>query len=218
MSDDREEPLRGDRSGKAGAWKDFASSALLVTAVGGILIAGFILKVDRGSAAGRTEQEAEAAPPASIVLGTTVAPDPAPAVPTPSPSPAPTVELPLAAAPSTPPAPPAPAADADAGDPLFEKLAVRAAGDLPRLAAARGPWTAQLMVACRVATVDRVVTSARGAAKLYILPAEVHGDACFRVCWGSYASAKDAASAADLPKTLRGKDKIAAVEIAKVAR
>jgi septal ring-binding cell division protein DamX len=101
-------------------------------------------------------------------------------------------------------------------DPVLSKLATRAEADCGRLAKARGRWTAQLLVACKPETVDRVLANARGSRDLYVLPAHVNEDACFRVCFGTYATSKEAAAASDLPKALRGKDKIGAVEIAKV--
>jgi hypothetical protein len=61
-----------------------------------------------------------------------------------------------------------------------------------------------------------LVAAARGASQLYVLPAEMNGASCFRVCWGSYGNAKDAAAAADLPKALRSSDRPGAVLIAKV--
>jgi septal ring-binding cell division protein DamX len=96
------------------------------------------------------------------------------------------------------------------------RLASRAEADCARLAKARGRFTAQLLVACKPETVERVLAASSGSAKLYLLPATVKGDACFRVCYGDYATAKDAAAAADLPAALRGKDKLGAAEIAKV--
>jgi hypothetical protein len=208
MSDEREESLPRRRTGSAGGWKDLASSALLIGAVLVILIGGFVLKSERApDAAVRS-----APPPESPVLGSTIVPETVPDSPVPD-SPVPPESVP-AALPVTArrvegPAPPS--------DPVLEGLATRAATDLSRLSASDNAWTAQLLVACRAETVERIIAGSKGASKLYVLPAEVKGDACFRVCWGTYRSQKDAAAAADLPKGLRGKDKIGAVEIAKVA-
>jgi septal ring-binding cell division protein DamX len=99
---------------------------------------------------------------------------------------------------------------------LTARLAIRAKDDCVRLATARGRFTAQLLVACRAETVDRLLDTATESTKLYVLPATVHDDSCFRVCFGTYATAQQAAAAADLPATLRGKDKIGAVAVAKV--
>jgi septal ring-binding cell division protein DamX len=101
-------------------------------------------------------------------------------------------------------------------DPLVARLAARAEDDSARLAKARGRWTAQLLVACKPETVDRLLANAGGTGGLFVLPAQVKEEPCFRVCFGTYASAQEAAAASGLPKALRGKDKIAAVEVAKV--
>jgi septal ring-binding cell division protein DamX len=133
-------------------------------------------------------------------------PDPVPAE-APPPAKAASVRVPQPmAAPAQEPAP----------DPLGLKLATRAEADTGRLTKAKGRFTAQLLVACKAETVDRLLGAGAGSTKIYVLPAQVKADACFRVCYGTYATAKDAAAAADLPKALRGKDKIGAVEIAKV--
>jgi len=213
MSDEREETLRGGSASGTGGWREFASSALLVGAVLTILAAGFLLKTERTADPG-TPSPAEA--PAEILLGSTITPEvatPESAV-APTPTSAPALEPPEA--PARPAA--APADPSVTADPLFEKMANRAGADLARIATARNAWTAQLLVACRLETVDRVLAASKGAATLYVLPVEVHGDACFRICWGAYKTAKDAAAAADLPKALRGKESVRAVEIAKVIR
>ena len=101
-------------------------------------------------------------------------------------------------------------------DPLLMTLATRAAADAGRLAKAKGRWTAQLLVACKPETVDRLLAASAGAGKLYVLPARVKDEACFRVCFGDYATPKDALAAEDLPPALRGKEKIGAAEIARV--
>jgi hypothetical protein len=186
MSEEPEAAPEKSRSGNS-SWKDFLSSALLIGAVGAILLAGWILKGD----------------PAPKSTESTIVPDLPPAESAPAAG--------LAAE-----APPAPDPIPAALDPKLERLAHRAADDLGRLAGVRGPWTAQLVVACRPETVDRLVAAARGASQLYVLPAEMNGASCFRVCWGSYGNAKDAAAAADLPKALRSSDRPGAVLIAKV--
>jgi len=191
MSDDQERTAGRGRLG----WRDFLSSAFLIGAVAAILFTGWILKGDRP----------QTPPPAApaVTLGSTIVPEPQPDEPPP------------AAAPPEPQAA-AIAADEPPLDPRLDKLARRVADDLDRLSAARGSWAAQLVVACRPETVLRMLDAAGGARKLYVLPAEVRGDACFRVLWGSYANPKDAAAAADLPPSLRSKEKPGAVEIAKV--
>lgn len=180
--------------------KGLTSSALLVAAVAAIMVAGMFLR-----SAGRNEVLPEAAraaaPVLSLPLGAPVAPETQPIETVPAPAKAPPAK---AFVPERPP------------DPLVVNLATRARADCGRLAQARGPFTAQLIVACKPETVDRLLGAAAGTSKIYVLPASVNDDACFRVCFGDYPTSKEAAAAADLPKALRGKERVGAVEIAKV--
>ena len=185
---EEQESARERRPARESGVRGFVSSALLVGAVAAILLAGWMLK---GS-------PPPPAPPAApeLKLGASV-----PVAPAPEPS---------STAPEAPvPEPIAPPQEAPVAAP-------KAVDDAGRLAATGGAYTAQLLVACRADTVERLRAEARGADKLYVLPATVHGNACWRICWGSYGNAKEAAAAADLPKALRGKEHPGAVEIAKV--
>ncbi len=185
-----------------GAGRGFRSSLLLVGAVLAILVAGMLLR-SNGLNEAQRPAAAPASPPALVLpLGTTITPELQPAVTQ--------EEAPSTAASSTGATAPL------AADPLLLALATRAEADCGRLAKYRGRFTAQLLVACKPETVDRLLGIAHGSNKLYVLPARVKDDACFRVCFGAYATFKEAAAAADLPKALRGKEKIGAVEIAKV--
>lgn len=191
-------------------------SALLVAAVAAIMLAGALLQ-----SSGRTEfprPQAGASPPAApLPLGSTITPEIAPDSPAPSVAaePAPLLQ-PAARATATATPPRAEPELPVEVPPLVLKLATRAEVDCDRLAKARGPWTAQLLVACKPETVERLLGAAQGSTRVYVLPARVKDDACFRVCFGDYATATEAALAADLPTTLRGKDRIGAVAIAKV--
>ena len=189
------------------AGKGFMSSALLVAAVGAVLLAVLMLKC---APPGPAERPPAAA--AAPTLGSSISPERAPAAAPPAeeepPLPPPRFEPRLAPRAALP-------AAAEV-DPAVLTLANRAEADCGRLAKAAGRWTAQLLVACRPETVARVLSAGANATKIYVLPARVKDDACFRVCYGSYASAKDAAAAVDLPKALRGSERIAAVEIVKV--
>ena len=190
---EEQESARESRGTRESGVRGLVSSALLVGAVGAILLAGWAL---RGSP---PPPPAAAAP--EVKLGTTVP-----------------VEAPAPPAAEAPEAPqPEPEAEVTPPEPEAKPAAVaKPVDDAGRLAATGGAYTAQLLVACRAETVDRLRSEARGADKLYVLPANVHGNACWRVCWGSYRNAKDAAAATDLPKALRGKERPGAVEIAKV--
>jgi septal ring-binding cell division protein DamX len=199
MGDKRESTPREGGGTAGGGLREFASSALLLSAVAAILLAGLAL---------RSEPAREREPPAPEAARP-VLPEPAQPSPSAAPSAPPPVGLPEppASARVTAPSP---------EEPDLAALAARAADDLARIGRAPGTWTAQLVVACKPGTVDRLVRQARGASKLYVLPADVHGASCFRVCWGSYANAKDAAAARDLAAPLRGADPVRAVLITKV--
>ena len=192
-----------------GAGKGLVSSALLVAAVALILVAGMFLR-SSGPREARKLAAVAASPAPSIPLGSIITPEPQ-AEGQAETAPATWAEpVPVKAAP--PKAPPAGLPT----DPLVLSLAARARDDFERLAKARGRWTAQLIVACKPQTVERLLDAAPGSAGIYVLPASVNDEACFRVCFGTYATSKEAAAAADLPKALRGKERIGAVEIAKV--
>ncbi len=111
------------------------------------------------------------------------------------------------AEPSAPPEPPGAA----------ESLAERARTDVARLSRFPDRYTAQLAVACRLSNVERLLRESRGSSSFYVLPAVVAGRACFRICWGTYASREEAARAADLPGALRAAEpRPRAVRVAEV--
>jgi len=72
-----------------------------------------------------------------------------------------------------------------------------------KLARRPGKWTLQIAVICNPQNVERLLTSAGGSDRLYLLPATLQGASCFRVCWGVYADSKQAATALDLPASLK---------------
>jgi septal ring-binding cell division protein DamX len=78
-------------------------------------------------------------------------------------------------------------------------LAARAEADRDRLVNGGGSFTIQLMVACDADNAARHVGAAGGAPELYVLPFTLDGNACFRLCWGSYATRTAAESAGNLP-------------------
>jgi septal ring-binding cell division protein DamX len=165
--------------------------ALLVAAVLLILGAGFVLSTD----APKENRQAPGPPPPAATM-----PLPVPDVEAPAEAPR-TVEEPAVKEPVPEPIP---------------ELSRRSADDLTRLGQSSGRYTAQLVVACKPETVDRLIAAAHGAKSLYVLPAQVKGQACFRVCWGSYGTQDDAARAADLPAALRSAERPRAVEIVSV--
>jgi septal ring-binding cell division protein DamX len=203
----------------------FASSVFLVAAVASVMVAGIFLKSE---ALHKAPPAVVAASSESVLpLGTTITPElPPPELPPqdlpPEDLPSqdlPPEDLPPQDLPSSEPVEAPPAAEPERApdvDPVVVRLVARAQDDCARLAKSRGRWTAQLLVACKPETVDRLLVNAGGAAGLYVLPAQVRDEPCFRVCFGTYATPKEAAVASDLPKALRGKEKIGAVEIGKV--
>lgn len=186
-----------------GDGKGVMPSAFLLAAVVLVMVTGRVLKTDVSRSLARAPGPASPAP--SLPLGSTISPEFSPVAPS-AIDPATEVEQEPVAE-STP---------AETADPLADKLAARVEVDCGRLAKSSAPWTAQLLVACKPETVDRILGMAQGSNSLYVLPVQVKGDACFRLCYGTYQTQKNAALAADLPRALRGKERIGAILIAKV--
>jgi septal ring-binding cell division protein DamX len=105
------------------------------------------------------------------------------------------VPAPLAAAEPVP-APPPPQDVEPVG------LAGRTRADLGRAAARAEAWTLQLVVACREEGVQRLLDAAAGDDRLYVLPREVEGRACWAVTWGTFSSEAEAVAASP-PAALR---------------
>ncbi len=178
-------------------------SAFLLAAVAVVMVTGMVLKTDVSRNLARAPGPASPGP--SLPLGSTITPEFSPAAPS---AIDPETEIEQEPVPESTPA--------ETADPLADRLAARVTVDCGRLAKLSGPWTAQLLVACKLETVDRILGMAQGSSSLYVLPVQVKNDACFRLCYGAYQTQKDAARAADLPRALRGKERIGAVLIAKV--
>jgi uncharacterized protein DUF4388 len=76
------------------------------------------------------------------------------------------------------------------------QLAEAARGFAAHLRAApRGTTSVQLLVACSGETVQKAVANV-SSPELYIVPVRFQGKDCYRLCWGLYTSAPQAASAA----------------------
>ena len=56
---------------------------------------------------------------------------------------------------------------------------------------------------CRPDNTRRILQKASGSERLFLVPLPARGSTCYRVCWGLYPSAKEAAAAPDLPAFLR---------------
>jgi septal ring-binding cell division protein DamX len=146
--------------------------------------------------------EPTAAATTAPVPGATPAPTPV-ATPPPTPAPRPTATPRLTPTPRPTPAPVAPAGDAHA------LLAQGALPDAARAFAgqltpgARSRFTLQVLVACAPENVQKAVSTVPSQ-ELLVLPVEVKGRACYRLCWGVYDS-RPAAEAAlgSLPSYFR---------------
>jgi len=171
--------------------------------------------------------EAALATPAPPPVTVAEAPSPAPTAavptvePTVEPTPSPTPSATPAAAPAATPGPtPAPAARptppprATAAGPGApgEARALLTQGALPDAArafaasmapGARGRFSLQVLVACAPENVQKAV-AAVPAEELFILPVNVKGRACYRLCWGAYDTRPDAEAAlSGLPSYFR---------------
>jgi hypothetical protein len=204
---------------------------LIATAIGGIAIATvgawyFFLRAPAPAprpSALATARATPAPPPTTLAAAAATAPPvvvptaattatpvptatPAPrsaTTPPPTPAPRPTPRPVSTPTPRPTPAPVAPAGDAHA------LLAQSALPDAARAFAtalapgARGRFTVQVFVACAPENVQKAV-SAVPAPELFVLPVNLKGRACYRLCWGVY-DGRPAAEAAlgSLPSYFR---------------
>jgi septal ring-binding cell division protein DamX len=90
--------------------------------------------------------------------------------------------------------PPPPRPDPEAGS-----LEQRAASDPGRLLDGRGSYTLQLIVSCDPDNARRHLDLLEASARLFVLPVELDGKDCYRLCWGRYDTRNAAATAADVP-------------------
>jgi septal ring-binding cell division protein DamX len=83
--------------------------------------------------------------------------------------------------------------------PTGDTLGERAAADRERLLDSGGSYTVQLMVSCDPDNARRVLGLIGGTSRLHVLPVELDGNACYRLCWGSYSTRENAENATDIP-------------------
>ena len=104
------------------------------------------------------------------------------------------------------PAPPAPRpARRPHGDAALEELARRVEDDLVRLHDTGATWTAQIGVFCDDQQVSAKLRRFANEPDFYLLPALLKDErACYRICWGDYATRDAAVQARGLPAALRG--------------
>ncbi len=97
----------------------------------------------------------------------------------------------------------APAPDETPRDETLETLAQRARTDTGRLRATADPWILQIAAVCDPANAEKALVAAGADHRLHLLPALIGDDPCFRICWGPYRTAEDAARADDLSPSVR---------------
>jgi hypothetical protein len=140
-----------------------------------------------------------AATPSPPATAAAVPATPRPATPAPTPTP-------VAATPTPAPAPPSTAGSAATALGLLRQgdLANSARGFLAALSpGSGGRYSIQALVACAPETVQKAVANVSGE-DLFILPVDLEGRACYRVCWGLYESKEGAEAAiAGLPAYFR---------------
>ena len=156
-------------------WRHVLPAATLLGAVIVTLLIGAVLQVDETPPARSIE------PPPAERHAETLDPDPVSSFPE------------TEAAPSYP----------EPGRDILD-LARRAHRDEQRLAGSGGTWTLQFMMACDPANVVPPAKSLASEQDFYLL-SKMHDErACFRLCWGSFASRDLALAANGIPATLSG--------------
>lgn len=193
--------------------RQIAASAFWVVAVAAILVLAAILRSDP------PEMDAPApSGPSAPGVRHSPAPEPPPAVSS--------AETPVSTeavaetAPPSPPVPPSPtplaAAPGDGARGPTERLAERARSDAARLGRSRDAWTSQIAVLCDPKGAQAFVSRVGADPRLHVLPAEVDGRSCFRICWGAYPGRDEAALAPGLPRALLGGQRPAPRRVAEV--
>jgi len=183
MAKRRDREARPSARGILDERRRLIAAGSLTVAVSVVLVSGAILRTDAPFAE-MTVPVSEPPPapgvteePATVEIET---------ISTPAPDTQPT-----AAAPATPRSSPrAPTAGA---------LGERAAADRERLLDSGESYTVQLMVSCDPDNARRVLGLIGGTSRLYVLPVELDGKACYRLCWGSYPTRESAERATDIP-------------------
>jgi len=101
----------------------------------------------------------------------------------------------------------APASVAEAvpapSQPPVDDLEARTVADRTRLARYPDGWTLQLGVLCNRDSVRNLIARTADRPELHVLPKDHHGTACYRLCWGVYATRDAALAAGGIPPGLR---------------
>jgi hypothetical protein len=180
MSKSRRGSTSRERGAKGSAddWKRIVSTAALVLAVAGTLIAAALLRAGPDPVPDRTGS----APPERTARDSGVdAPSPV------LPAPAPATET-------------EPVERIRVPEPPGDPLALRAAGDRRRLASHADAWTLQFARLCESDHAADILAELAGREDLYL----VERNGCYLVCWGLYGTADLARSAGEIPPTLSG--------------
>jgi septal ring-binding cell division protein DamX len=121
-----------------------------------------------------------------------VAPTPTAPVATPTPAGRPTP------APEARPSASGGATIADARAQLARGALAEAAGTFSKALrpAAASRFTVQVLTACSPETVQKAIAATASAQELFVLPVNVQGRSCYRICWGLYDTRPAAETAA----------------------
>lgn len=197
------------RSAPKSTGRQIAASAFWVVAVAAILVLAAVLRSDPPE---MDDPASSALPQPGVERSPVVDPPPAlPAQEAPAPA-----RVEAIVEPEPPPALSAPLeADEPPRDPK-DRLADRARNDAARLGRSREAWTAQIAVLCDPNGAQAFVARVGADPRLHVLPAEVDGRSCFRICWGAYSGRDEAALAPGLPRALLGGQRPAPRRVAEV--
>jgi septal ring-binding cell division protein DamX len=183
MAKNRNREAREPKRGALDERRRLIAAGSLSTAVVIVLVFGAVLRTDAPFAE-TTVPLAEPAETGSLA-DATVSPQPE--------------AIPSAEPPATRPAVPSSASPSPRRPRPAGGLEERAAADRERLIDSGMGFTLQLMVSCDLDNARRNLESIGEPSRLYILPVELDGKACYRLCWGAYASRQSAERAEDLP-------------------
>lgn len=213
----RPAPRPQRRRGGGGGRTLMGLTALLVLAGGGAVWYQFFREAPTPTPTPGIPSQASR-PTTTITTTTTLSPgivDPTPLATVEPPAhatPEPPRAAPTAAPPATTTLPTPPKESSGPAGSLADARSAMDSGDFRRAARTfaaqlrnsdRGSYSVQLLVACSEDTVAKAARNVT-AKELFILPAEYRGRACYRVCWGVFASEASARSAvAAIPEYFR---------------
>lgn len=178
-------------------WKHLARVGSLLVVVLGALLMGGLLQLDASELSNAVP--ATEAPVETTLPDRSVAPESPESPESLEPREIDTAPTPIPVAPAadSAPAPREPAAGTN-----LHGLAGRVGADVERLGGGAG-WLLQIAANCDPENVERKL-SETPSRRLHVLPVEIGERACFRICWGPFASRSAAEAAiAEIPAALR---------------